>query len=131
MENAPAERRGDAVGREAELEALLGWLRHRRAARAAVLTGGPGIGKTTLWEAGIEAAQAGGLRVLVARPSEAEARLSYAALIDLLAGVDGEKLAALPPPQRRALDCGHRDHWSRPGSRRVPRGETRLCGHRG
>ena len=52
-----------------------------------MLVGEPGIGKTTLWEAGIAAAREQGLRVLAARPSGAEARLSFAALIDLLDGV--------------------------------------------
>ena len=71
---------------------------------ALVLTGGPGIGKTTLWEAGVAAARERGLRVLSARASGAEARLSFAALIDLLDGVGGEELAALPAPQLRALE---------------------------
>jgi DNA-binding CsgD family transcriptional regulator/tetratricopeptide (TPR) repeat protein len=70
-----------------------------------MLTGGPGIGKTTLWEAGIGAARERELRALVARPSEAEARLSYAGLIDLLAGVADDELAALPSPQRHALEA--------------------------
>ena len=48
-------------------------------ARTLVLTGAAGIGKTTLWEAGITCARERGLRVLLARPSGAEARLSYAA----------------------------------------------------
>jgi hypothetical protein len=41
--------------------------------------------------------------VLVARPSGAEARLSYAALIDLCTDVDAGALDALPAPQRSAL----------------------------
>jgi Amidase len=39
----------------------------------------------------------------VARPSEAEAQLSFLGLSDLLANVLDETLEALPPPQRRAL----------------------------
>jgi DNA-binding CsgD family transcriptional regulator len=70
-----------------------------------VLTGGPGIGKTTLWEEGIRDARERGLRALVARPSGAEARLAYATLIDLLGGVETEELAVLPSPQRRALEA--------------------------
>jgi DNA-binding CsgD family transcriptional regulator len=42
--------------------------------------------------------------VLVARPSDAEAQLAYAAAIDLLDGVDAEELATLSGPQRRALE---------------------------
>ncbi len=43
------------------------------------------------------------MRVLSARPSGAEAQLSFATLIDLFDGVDTEELAALPAPQLRAL----------------------------
>jgi class 3 adenylate cyclase len=72
---------------------------------AIVLTGSPGMGKTTLWEAGIRAAE-GARRVLAARPGEAEAWLSFATVIDLLAGVGSDELAAiLPPPQLRALEA--------------------------
>ena len=72
--------------------------------RALVLTGGPGIGKTTLWEAGIDGARERGLVVLLARPSGAEARLSFAALIDLFDGVDIGSLPGVPAPQRSALE---------------------------
>src|ERR1700742_2652924 len=83
------------VGREPELAAL------RSPPRALVLTGGPGIGKTTLWEAGVEAARDAGNVVLVARPTGAETQHSFAALADLFDGVD---VAALPAPQRSALE---------------------------
>jgi DNA-binding CsgD family transcriptional regulator/tetratricopeptide (TPR) repeat protein len=69
-----------------------------------VLTGWPGIGKTTLWEAGVETARGGGLRVLSARPSDAEARLLFGALLDLLDPVGAGELGALPPPQLEALE---------------------------
>src|SRR5262249_60938354 len=49
------------------------------------------------------AARERGLRVLSARGSGAETRLSFAALIDLLDGI-GEELANLPPPQLHALE---------------------------
>lgn len=52
-----------------------------------MLGGEAGIGTTTLWKAGADLARELGLRVLVARPSGAEARLSFAALIDLFEGV--------------------------------------------
>lgn len=99
-----AERASDAIGRESELAALEEFLHAGQATRALVITGGPGIGKTTLWEAGIDAAREQGLRVLLARPSGAEARLAYAALIDVLDAVGTEELVELPPPQRRALE---------------------------
>ncbi len=85
------------VGRAAEFQRVSAGF----TGRALVLDGEPGIGKTTLWEAGIEAARAAGLRVLVARPSGAEAQLSFAALIDLCEALE---LSALPAPQRVALE---------------------------
>jgi DNA-binding NarL/FixJ family response regulator len=91
------------VGRETELEAI-GRFAARDGTRALVLTGAPGMGKTTLWEAGGAIAGFDGARVLVARPSGAEARLAFAALIDLCEDVDEAALAQLPPPQRAALE---------------------------
>ena len=69
-----------------------------------MLTGWPGIGKTTLWEAGVDAARGDGLRVLSARPSDAEARLVFGALIDVLDPVGAGELDALPAPQLEALE---------------------------
>jgi DNA-binding NarL/FixJ family response regulator len=104
-ETAP-ERSLRIVGREAELTALDEFLRADGAQGALVLTGGPGIGKTTLWEAGVELARRGGLRVLSAKGSDSETQLSFAAIIDLLDGVDREELGALPSPQFHALEAG-------------------------
>ena len=92
------------VGRESELSALDAFLASDARPRALVLTGGPGIGKTTLWEAAVQSGRDRGLRVLAARASDADTRLSFAALIDLLDGVDDEELATLPPPRRHALE---------------------------
>jgi DNA-binding CsgD family transcriptional regulator len=103
-ETAP-ERSLRIVGREAELTALDEVLHADGAPGALVLTGGPGIGKTTLWEAGVELARRGGLRVLSARGSDSETQLSFAAIIDLLDGVDREELGALPSPQLHALEA--------------------------
>jgi DNA replication protein DnaC len=64
--------RVEPVGREPQLERLRGFL--DAAPRTLVLTGGPGIGKTTLWEAAIAGARERGLRVVAARPHGAEAR---------------------------------------------------------
>jgi len=72
--------------------------------RVLVLEGEPGVGKTTVWRAGVEAAKELSMRVLEASPAEAEARMSFTALDDLLDGVVAEALPALPPPQRHALE---------------------------
>jgi hypothetical protein len=63
----------EVVGRESELALLHGFLGPGEAGRALILTGEAGIGKTSLWEAGIEAARKLGIRVLSTRASAAEA----------------------------------------------------------
>ena len=75
-----------------------------RGSAALVLTGEAGVGKTTLWRAGIEAARERSFRARTASPTAAEASMSFAALGDLLAERVDDVLAALPPPQRRALE---------------------------
>ena len=95
---------GRIIGREAELAAVDAFVRATGWPRAFVLAGEPGVGKTTLWEAGVDLARQLGFRVLLARGSAAETQLSSTALIDLLDGVDGEELASLPAPQLQALE---------------------------
>ena len=92
------------VARESELQAIRHLLAGERAVRALVLEGEPGVGKTTLWEQGVAWARERGIRVLVARSSEAETPLPFAGLIDLLDGVDTDELTGVPTPQLRALD---------------------------
>jgi DNA-binding CsgD family transcriptional regulator len=101
--------RGDTtarvVGRDRELAAVVQFLDSAGAGPGAlVLEGEAGIGKTILWQAGLDAARERLYRVLVSRPAEAEAKLGYAALGDLLAAVPDELLADLAEPQRRALE---------------------------
>jgi DNA-binding CsgD family transcriptional regulator len=91
------------VGRERELAALRAFLRGDAHATL-VLTGWPGIGKTTLWETGVDEARRAGMRVLSARPSDAEARLVFGALIDVLDPVGPHELEHLPAPQLEALE---------------------------
>jgi len=71
---------------------------------ALILGGEAGIGKSTLWLEALSQAKARSYRVLSCRPNESEAKLSYAALGDLLEGVVDESLEGLPPPQRSALE---------------------------
>jgi DNA-binding CsgD family transcriptional regulator len=71
--------------------------------RCVVLHGPPGIGKTHAWAQLVESARAAGYRVLVARPSEAEARLVGSALVDLFSEVEDDLLRQLPGPQYVAL----------------------------
>jgi DNA-binding CsgD family transcriptional regulator len=72
--------------------------------RALVLMGEAGIGKSALWLDAVAQATARPYRVLSSRPTESEARLSFAALGDLLDGVVDEVREILPSPQRSALD---------------------------
>jgi DNA-binding CsgD family transcriptional regulator/DNA polymerase III delta prime subunit len=94
------------VGRASELDAIERLLDSLEQGPAALLLEGePGIGKTTLVLAGIEAARQRGIQVYSCAGSNSEARLSYAALADLYRDVDIEALKDLPPPQRDALDA--------------------------
>jgi hypothetical protein len=73
-----------------------------------------------LWQAAVAHARAQGARLLVARPTESEARLAFAGLADLLADVPDELFASLPEPQRLGLDVAHLYAVSaRPPERRV------------
>ncbi len=68
--------------------------------RALLIEGDAGIGKTAVWRAAYELAG----RALVCVADEADARLSFAGLADLLRDVADEVLPALPGPQREALE---------------------------
>src|SRR5581483_1587913 len=95
----------EVVGRQGEwsvLSAFLDVASERFA--AAVLRGPAGIGKTTLLQAAISAAEERGMLCLTARPVETEAEISFAVLSDLLAGVSDEAFRELPEPQREALE---------------------------
>jgi DNA-binding CsgD family transcriptional regulator len=96
---------GLLVAREGELEAIRALLRGDGAgARALILEGDPGVGKTSLWERGVAWAREDGRRVLVARASEDEGGLPFAGLIDVFDAVASEELGSVPAPQVRALD---------------------------
>jgi DNA-binding CsgD family transcriptional regulator len=94
----------ELVGREAEIAAVHGFLHNVSSGPVAlVLEGEPGIGKTTIWRAGVHAAPGHGIEVLQCRPAQAEAKFSFAGLVDLMAGIPPASLAVLPEPQSRAL----------------------------
>jgi DNA-binding CsgD family transcriptional regulator len=96
----------EIVGREAELRSLAEFLETVPARPAAlVLEGEAGIGKSTLWLAGVDTARERGFRVLASRPAEAERGLAFAGLGDLFEDVVEEVIALLPPPRRRALEA--------------------------
>ena len=93
----------EILGRQAELAAISAFLTDRGGeARALVLEGEPGIGKTTLWRWAVANAESEGVIVLRAQPAELEQDLAFATLGDLLAEALDE-IEALPEPQRRAL----------------------------
>jgi DNA-binding CsgD family transcriptional regulator len=95
----------DVVGRTDELARIAGFVTDSGpGTRVLLLDGVPGVGKTTLWEAGVTLARKHGLRVMTARSSGAETALCFSAVVDLFDEVSLDDLAGLPLPQRRALE---------------------------
>ena len=94
------------VGREEELAALLDLVdAPEELPSVTVVAGDEGIGKTALWLAGVDLADARGFHILSSRPSEVEAGFSFLALTDLLTEVAPDVLPELQPIQRRALEA--------------------------
>ena len=92
------------IARDRELEALRDALDAARTeARAIVLEGEAGVGKTILWRRALDVAAERGCRILTTAPAGSEARLSFAALGDLLDREVDSVLPPFPPPQRLAL----------------------------
>lgn len=92
------------VERDAELASIRDFVDSvSEGATALVLQGEAGVGKTTLWSAGVEETRERSLRVLQARPAENETALSFSGVRDLLDPVLEEALEPLPAPQRRAF----------------------------
>ena len=93
------------IGRDAEIGSIEAFLaRVEGGPTALVLSGEAGIGKTVLWEAGVEDARERLDRVLICRGVEAEASLSFTGLSELLGDVLDEVGPSLAPPRRRALE---------------------------
>jgi DNA-binding CsgD family transcriptional regulator len=92
-------------GREEELGSIQAFLDEvPRGPATLVLSGEPGIGKTTLWQLGVEQARELPGSVLSCRAAESEATLSFAALADLLEKRLDEALTSLTGSRRRALE---------------------------
>lgn len=96
----------DLLGRDAELCSLHAFLDRPAAGgmTALILEGEAGIGKSTLWLAGVEAARERGLRVLSSRPAELESGIAHAGLGDLFEDALGDVLDDLAAPRRHALE---------------------------
>jgi DNA-binding CsgD family transcriptional regulator len=91
----------EIVGRDAELAAVSAFLdRAGHGPAFLLLEGEPGIGKTTIWHAGLAAARERGWRVLTSRAAESEVTFSFTGLGDLLDGIE----PTLPEPQAAALE---------------------------
>lgn len=96
----------ELIGREVETQSIEAFLDRAAAAPSVlVLTGEPGIGKTALWQAGLESARARGACVLAHRAVEAETVLSFAGVSELLGSVVDELLPSLSDLRRRALEA--------------------------
>lgn len=105
-ENAAGDMTAELIGREPEIRMIEGFLdRAAGAPELFVLSGEAGIGKSALWQAGLDRARARGARVLSHRAVEAEAVLSFAGISELLAGAADEVLPSLGDLRRRALEA--------------------------
>ena len=97
---------GSVVGRDHELQAMRALLdAGRRGPAALILDGEAGIGKTTLTWAVVDAATAAGFRVLTTSGAAAEVSLAWAALADLIDGIDADVLAELAPLHQQAVQA--------------------------
>jgi DNA-binding CsgD family transcriptional regulator len=107
-DRATAVRLPPLISRDTEVELVTRFLHGELARRSLVIIGDAGIGKTSLWEAGLAVARQSGCAVLEARGNQAEATLPFAALRDLLERIDPDVLIGLPAPQSRALEVAVR-----------------------
>jgi len=93
-------------GRDSELASIGAFLDAAGGhATALLIEGEAGIGKSWLWREAVCAAEERGYRVLACQPTESEAGIGFAGLIDLLRSWVDETPADLPEPQRQALDA--------------------------
>jgi DNA-binding CsgD family transcriptional regulator len=95
----------EIVGREEELATIRAFVDGPHAGAAAlVLEGEVGIGKSTLWLAGVEHARARGLTTLSSRSAASEHDFAHVGLSDLFEDVADQVLSDLSAPRRRALE---------------------------
>jgi DNA-binding CsgD family transcriptional regulator len=105
LEGQPISHPPQLIGREEALASIEDFLeRLAEEPCVLVLSGEPGIGKTVLWQRGVERARERLPHVLTHRAAEAEAGLSFAGLSDLFSGVIDAVLPSLTHPRRRALE---------------------------
>ena len=96
---------GAVIGRDGELDFVEGFLDEIGGGPTAlVLLGEPGIGKTILWQVGVDAARSRFECVLTCRAVEAEAALSFAGLSELFGDALVDVGDSLLPPRRRSLE---------------------------
>ena len=94
------------VGRDSELASIGAFLEQAGGGLTALLIEGEvGIGKSWLWRESVRAAEEHGYRVLACQPTESEAGIGFAGLIDLLGSWVDDDPTDLPEPQRRALNA--------------------------
>jgi DNA-binding CsgD family transcriptional regulator len=97
--------RTELVGRDAELAVVREFVASLgQAPKGLLLTGDPGIGKTTLWSAAVVEARSAGATVLVTQPAASDRELPFAGLNDLVGALLDEHGPTLPPPRRRSLE---------------------------
>nr|WP_238382061.1 LuxR family transcriptional regulator [Mycobacterium neumannii] len=94
-----------SVTRLAEQSAVTAFLDSAAvSATGLIIDGEPGIGKTTLYRDAVRAASARGFKVMTAQGDPGEVTFSFAALSDLLAGVDHESFECLSSTQRAMVN---------------------------
>lgn len=92
-------------GREHQLAAVARFLEITRAGVTGLVLQGPaGIGKTSVWDAALGAAEDCGRRVLRARCAPQESGFGFLGLADLFQDVEPELLHGLPSRRREALE---------------------------
>jgi DNA-binding CsgD family transcriptional regulator len=96
----------EPIGRERESGLLDGLLDlPADGLRVVLLTGEPGIGKSTLWERAIAAGRQRSNLVLTSRPAETERGHAFLVLGDLFRDVEPSLVASMPIPRRRAFEA--------------------------